>query len=256
MPKNCAAVGCRNHNMMSHKKLSFCIFPNKKKQPERWRRWVDALDRVNHDGSDWQPGGKYVYLCSEHFITGKPSPDPDHPDYHPTVFSDRPADSSASRKIHRLDRTNSEGAAYSGPSSSSISSSETLKVPASKFSVTTSTIQDKILTADPSHLMLTEPPRKVSGFPQSPTLINNNHKFKNNNNRTMMYDVVDSLKVDKVDLKRKIEGFEKQLAVSRYEANKYMRPDEDNWVHFTGLDSIIFQTFCALIIAQLFSSDK
>lgn len=70
MPKNCAAVGCTNHNMMAHKKLSFCIFPNKKKQPERWRKWVKALNRVNHDGSDWQPGGKYVYLCSEHFLTG------------------------------------------------------------------------------------------------------------------------------------------------------------------------------------------
>ncbi|XP_045134337.1 THAP domain-containing protein 5-like isoform X2 [Portunus trituberculatus] len=243
MPKNCAAVGCTNHNMMTHKKLSFCIFPNKKKQPERWKKWVQALNRVNHDGSDWQPGGKYVYLCSEHFMTGKPSPDPDHPDYLPTVFKNRPAESATSRKFQRPERLFTE---------------EAFQVSPSKFSTTNTSLKDKIMSSDPSHLMLTDPPRKVSGFTQTPTLINNNHKFRNNNNRTMMYDMVDSLKdkVDKVDLKRKIEGFERQLAVSRYESNKCMRPDDDNWIHYTGLDSIIFQTFCALIIAQLFSGDK
>ncbi|XP_050714882.1 THAP domain-containing protein 5-like [Eriocheir sinensis] len=262
MPKNCAAVGCTNHNMMAHKKLSFCIFPNKKKQPERWRKWVKALNRVNHDGSDWQPGGKYVYLCSEHFMTGKPSPDPDHPDYLPTVFKNRPNDSTSSRKILRLDRPYGEDTSgkFSPPSSSSSSSS--------------SGLQSKILTTDPPHLILTEPSSKGSGYSQGSTIINyNNHRFRptfnnynnnnnfsssisNNNNRTMMYEMVDSLKGNKVDLKRKVEGFERQLAVSRYESSKCMRMDEDNWIHFTGLDSIIFQTFCTLIIAQLFSSEK
>ena len=70
MPKHCVAVGCTNHNFMHEKKLSFFRFPNKLKQSQRWEKWVQAVKRVNSDGSKWEPHGNYVYLCSDHFTEG------------------------------------------------------------------------------------------------------------------------------------------------------------------------------------------
>ena len=57
MLKSCVAVNCTNHNFMTEKKLTFHIFPNKESK------------RENADGSKWETKGRYVYLCSEHFIT-------------------------------------------------------------------------------------------------------------------------------------------------------------------------------------------
>uniref|UniRef100_A0A8C6S398 THAP-type domain-containing protein n=1 Tax=Neogobius melanostomus TaxID=47308 RepID=A0A8C6S398_9GOBI len=67
MPKSCCAFGCSNHNMME-KKFSFFTFPDK--NPERWKKWVKAVNRVNADGSEWKPS-KGTVLCSEHFISGR-----------------------------------------------------------------------------------------------------------------------------------------------------------------------------------------
>ena len=70
MPKSCVAVGCSNHNIMTDDKLTFHI-PNKQKFRERWSRWVQACKRVNVDATKWELSSRYVYLCSEHFITSK-----------------------------------------------------------------------------------------------------------------------------------------------------------------------------------------
>ena len=51
MPKHCTAVGCMNGNFMHKKNLSFFRFPNKLKQSKRWEKWVQAVKRVNSDGS-------------------------------------------------------------------------------------------------------------------------------------------------------------------------------------------------------------
>ena len=32
----------------------------------------------------WEPG-KWDLVCGHHFVTGKPSSDPDHPDYKPSL---------------------------------------------------------------------------------------------------------------------------------------------------------------------------
>ena len=68
MPKYCVTVACINHNFIPEKKLSFLRFPNKLKQSERWKKWVQAVKRIYSDGSKWEPYGNYVYLSSDHFI--------------------------------------------------------------------------------------------------------------------------------------------------------------------------------------------
>ncbi|XP_077395956.1 uncharacterized protein LOC144032139 [Festucalex cinctus] len=81
MPKSCCAVGCSNHNMMETK-FSFHVFPT---NPERRRKWVNAVNRVLPDGSEWTPT-KNTVLCSQHFLTGRPNKDPAHPDFIPSIF--------------------------------------------------------------------------------------------------------------------------------------------------------------------------
>uniref|UniRef100_A0AAV2JJ23 THAP domain-containing protein 1 n=1 Tax=Knipowitschia caucasica TaxID=637954 RepID=A0AAV2JJ23_KNICA len=98
MPKSCCAVGCSNHNMMG-KKFSFFTFP---KHPERWKKWVNSVKRVNPDGSDWRPS-KLTVLCSEHFLSGRPSTDPTHPDFIPSIFKHIKTDSKSSEsKLRRF----------------------------------------------------------------------------------------------------------------------------------------------------------
>ena len=50
------------------KDISFHIFPDKTKKKEKW---VQAMKRINADGTSWYPGSNYVYVCSEHFQTGE-----------------------------------------------------------------------------------------------------------------------------------------------------------------------------------------
>ncbi|KAJ3592460.1 hypothetical protein NHX12_007587 [Muraenolepis orangiensis] len=58
--------------------LSFYRFP---RDPERKRRWVDAVNRQG-----WQPNDG-SRLCSTHFISGKQVKNPRSPDYVPSIFS-------------------------------------------------------------------------------------------------------------------------------------------------------------------------
>ena len=78
--------------MMKDRKVSFYKFP--KKDNVRREMWINAVKRVNTDGSKWQPSQASV-LCQDRFISaylviyfpGKPNhKDPTHPDYIPTVF--------------------------------------------------------------------------------------------------------------------------------------------------------------------------
>ena len=69
MPKSYVEVSCINRNVMG-KNISFCIFPNRVKKKERWGKWVQAMRRVNADGSPWYPEGTFAYSCLEHFVTG------------------------------------------------------------------------------------------------------------------------------------------------------------------------------------------
>ncbi|KAF4525178.1 hypothetical protein B566_EDAN013412, partial [Ephemera danica] len=71
------AVGCANRCTPVYK-ISFHKYPfsNAKKLD----LWIAATKRKN-----WKPT-KYSLLCGKHFQTGKPSLDPNHPDYVPNIF--------------------------------------------------------------------------------------------------------------------------------------------------------------------------
>ncbi|XP_034088602.1 uncharacterized protein LOC117557035 [Gymnodraco acuticeps] len=94
MVKWCSAGTCRNHHSMidsdGKSKFSFFKFPSHEKQPGRRAQWARAcarVDAITH--KPWKPKDtvQYVYICSEHFISGQPSKEPGHPDYIPTKFA-------------------------------------------------------------------------------------------------------------------------------------------------------------------------
>ena len=69
MTRSCASVGCTNRDRKGSS-ITFHILPNKVTRKDRHDRWVQAMKRVNPDGSPWTPTSYHVYICSEHFITG------------------------------------------------------------------------------------------------------------------------------------------------------------------------------------------
>uniref|UniRef100_A0A1A8LUN3 Chromosome 4 open reading frame 48 n=1 Tax=Nothobranchius pienaari TaxID=704102 RepID=A0A1A8LUN3_9TELE len=75
---SCSAMGCTNRQG-EYPNLSFHRFP--KNDRERRSKWTAAIRRKY-----WEPG-PYARVCGEHFILGKRSDDPNHPDYVPSIFS-------------------------------------------------------------------------------------------------------------------------------------------------------------------------
>ncbi len=71
MPKECAMFGCSNHHLMKDKKRSFFTLPDAMRSPNRRNKWILACRRTNDDGSEWKPISKFVYICSDHFVTGQ-----------------------------------------------------------------------------------------------------------------------------------------------------------------------------------------
>ncbi|XP_038582485.1 uncharacterized protein LOC119908712 [Micropterus salmoides] len=77
MGKSCCAVDCTNR-FNKKSELSFYRLPKSK---EKRSKWIAAIHRNN-----WNPG-KETWICSFHFVSGKKSDDPLHPDYVPSLFS-------------------------------------------------------------------------------------------------------------------------------------------------------------------------
>ncbi|XP_064454854.1 uncharacterized protein LOC135366128 [Ornithodoros turicata] len=84
MPHRCAAVGCTNSSKKAPKKRFF-RFPAGNLHAAKRKKWVQAMRRVNEDGSPWEPTAN-SRVCSDHFVTGAPSRVIHHPDYVPSVF--------------------------------------------------------------------------------------------------------------------------------------------------------------------------
>ena len=79
MPVSCSAVNCVNR-LQKTSRIGFYIFPvdSERKQHCAW-----AISR------DWWEPKVTDRLCGEHFISGRPSKNPEDINYVPTVFKDR-----------------------------------------------------------------------------------------------------------------------------------------------------------------------
>ena len=87
MPKNCCAVGCSNVYTKGSG-IQFYHFPT---DAERGSKWIAAVGQKN-----WSPT-EYLWICSEHFVSGAKSNNPLAPNYMPTLF--KHIDSPIKRKL-------------------------------------------------------------------------------------------------------------------------------------------------------------
>ncbi|KAF4527311.1 hypothetical protein B566_EDAN001086 [Ephemera danica] len=76
MVKSCSVLGCKQRYSKGSG-ISFHRFPAESQIKDLW---IKALARHN-----WQPSS-YSLVCGKHFLTGRPSAEPDHPDFIPNVF--------------------------------------------------------------------------------------------------------------------------------------------------------------------------
>ncbi|KAK7861962.1 hypothetical protein R5R35_006330 [Gryllus longicercus] len=85
--RNCCIVNCHNtEENCAGTGIKFYSFPSRPYQQERRRRWIEAIQRMNSDGSPWVPS-QHSRVCSEHFVGGTISSSERHPSYIPTVFA-------------------------------------------------------------------------------------------------------------------------------------------------------------------------
>ena len=78
MPVSCCAVSCANR-FSKDSAIKFYRFPE---EPRRRELWIKAVSRSKWELKD------HHRLCREHFVSGRPSKDPEDTDYVPTVFKD------------------------------------------------------------------------------------------------------------------------------------------------------------------------
>ena len=77
MVKSCCAVGCTSR-FSKGSGISFYRFPT---EPKRRERWIAAVNR-----KDWAPTN-YMWICSQHFVSGSKNDDPLSPNCVPSIFS-------------------------------------------------------------------------------------------------------------------------------------------------------------------------
>ncbi|XP_068085825.1 uncharacterized protein [Anabrus simplex] len=80
----CCVVGCSN-NYRNTTDVIFYSFPKRITEAERRKKWIQAVNRKNPDGSCWQPT-PHSRICSVHFIGNRRSGHPENPAYVPTIF--------------------------------------------------------------------------------------------------------------------------------------------------------------------------
>ena len=78
MPVSCCAVNCTNR-FTAGSGIGFFVFPVNN---ERRKLWVRAISR-----DQWQPKAT-DRICGQHFVSGRPSKDPENIDHVPMVFKD------------------------------------------------------------------------------------------------------------------------------------------------------------------------
>ncbi|XP_074528919.1 uncharacterized protein LOC141798016 [Halichoeres trimaculatus] len=102
MPKSCCLPFCTS-NKIKNPSLKFYLIPNRSTEPRRRTRWLQAIRREDKFGRLWDPKSKHVYVCSQHFITGLKTEDTAHPDYIPSLFPNRKANS-PDKALKRFER--------------------------------------------------------------------------------------------------------------------------------------------------------
>ena len=84
----CCVLGCFNNTHFTKTKgINFFRFP--KRNIEQRASWIANVARMDENGTPWFPR-KASVVCSEHFVSGKPSPTRTEQDYAPSKFP--PAD--------------------------------------------------------------------------------------------------------------------------------------------------------------------
>ncbi|XP_040071052.1 uncharacterized protein LOC115311472 [Ixodes scapularis] len=79
----CCVKGCHNREGLAGVKLH--RFPSRPWEQARRQRWINAVRRVNDDGSNWSPN-ESSRICSTHFLNNELSNIENHPGYYPTLF--------------------------------------------------------------------------------------------------------------------------------------------------------------------------
>ena len=80
----CSAVGCNNSGYRDGPRgVKFYRYP---KESSRRQKWILRVNRTEPNGSLWKPSTN-ARLCSDHFVSGKKSDEPDDPDYEPSIFT-------------------------------------------------------------------------------------------------------------------------------------------------------------------------
>lgn len=80
MPMQCCAFDCKNRARKGCGK-QFFRFPSSRSDKKRRKKWILATQREG-----WEPTVN-SRICSDHFISGKPSERCNDPDYVPTIFN-------------------------------------------------------------------------------------------------------------------------------------------------------------------------
>ena len=89
----CCVEGC--HSRTGREDIGF--FTVIRRFEEQTILWIDAINRINPDGSPWEPT-KNTKICGFHFISGKPGTARLDPDYVPTLFLPGSSDSLKSKE--------------------------------------------------------------------------------------------------------------------------------------------------------------
>ena len=77
----CCISGCRSRTGRD----DFIFYRIVRRKNAITERWLEAIGRKHPDGSAWKPS-KNSRVCGKHFRNGKPSKNPDDPNYVPNLF--------------------------------------------------------------------------------------------------------------------------------------------------------------------------
>ncbi|XP_047038269.1 uncharacterized protein LOC124643350 [Helicoverpa zea] len=80
--KSCCVTRCPNTSATPN--VKFFAFPDARYKSYHRKRWVQTIRRRNN--SKWWTPEPHSVVCSEHFVSGRPSRTCKHRDYVPSVF--------------------------------------------------------------------------------------------------------------------------------------------------------------------------